>query len=61
MKKSIIYTVLASAILSTYAHAEAKFTPKQATVVATMTERPGLANPLIIRHKNNEVDAHHRL
>ncbi|MDH5897950.1 L-dopachrome tautomerase-related protein [Vibrio splendidus] len=45
MKKSIIYTVLASAILSTYAHAEAKITPKQATVVATMTERPG--NPSV--------------
>ncbi|MFA0547195.1 helix-turn-helix domain-containing protein [Vibrio splendidus] len=23
--------------------------------------RPSLANPLIIRHKNNEVDAHRRL
>ena len=45
MKKSIIYTVLASAILSTYAHAEANITPKQATVVATMTERPG--NPSV--------------
>ncbi|NAZ98387.1 L-dopachrome tautomerase-related protein [Vibrio toranzoniae] len=47
MKKTVINTVLASAILSTYAYAETELTPEpeQATVVATMTERPG--NPSV--------------
>ena len=47
MKKTIINTILASTLLSTYAQAATELMPtlKQATVVATMTERPG--NPSI--------------
>ncbi|WP_116870115.1 L-dopachrome tautomerase-related protein [Vibrio splendidus] len=47
MKKKVINTILASTLLSTYAQAEIEIMPtlKQATVVATMSERPG--NPSI--------------